>query len=67
MQIILTKEEYDDLVRKATALELQVEEKVDEAKKHFTEHMRLRLQECLKRHHSFDSLIREIREVLNHY
>lgn len=69
MMIILTKEEYDDLVQKATAGEALAEQKA-EAK---AEAMKAQIKEGLiaacKRDHlqTPEEIIYKLREILTHY
>lgn len=63
MMILLSKKEYDGLILKASALELQVEQRVEEEKRRLLEHIRL----CIaKRPYqtSFDN-VEYIRRTIN--
>lgn len=65
MQIILTKEEYDDLVAKAHNLEQQVEKRLDEEKVKLRDYLQSQLE--ANRVRSPEQVFAVFREALGKY
>jgi|GEM_PF-4936479 len=65
MMVLLTKREYDDLVKKAHCTGLLAEDKFNEMKQAFKAQLRTQLNEAGCKHPS--EVYQTIRELLEHY
>lgn len=73
MRIILTKKEYDDLIKRATASELTAEERLGELKKQLRDRIATLAKDYIKRepdcvnNYRLNQFFTQLFETLSHY